>query len=99
MELVEQIPAGRVMTYGDVAEYLGSGGARAVGHVLSLHGFELPWQRVILATGRPAPGHEREALALLRAEGCPLLPGGERIDLSRARWDGRCPTPVLHCPP
>lgn len=96
MDVVESIPPGRVMTYGDVADFLGAGGARAVGHVLSLHGYQLPWQRVILATGYPAPGHEREAIALLRAEGCPLVAAGDRIDLARARWDGNCPTPVLH---
>ena len=31
LDLVEQIPPGRVMAYGDVASALGAGGARAVG--------------------------------------------------------------------
>ena len=46
----------------------------------------MPWHRVVRADGRPAAGHEREALARLRAEGVPLR--GERVDLGRARWEG-----------
>ena len=34
LDLVEQIPPGRVMAYGDVAGALGTGGARAVGTVM-----------------------------------------------------------------
>ena len=89
LALVERIPAGRVMTYGDVAEYLGTGSARTVGTVLSRYGHEVAWQRVVQASGRPAEPHLEQALALLRAEGCPLV--GERVDLTRARWDGRPP--------
>ncbi len=54
-ELVAQIPAGRVMTYGQIAALLGKpSAARAVGY--ALHGLppgmHLPWQRVINAQGR-----------------------------------------------
>lgn len=77
------------MTYGDVAEMVGAGGARSVGAVLSAHGREVPWQRVVLATGDPAPHAPDEALALLRRDGTPLRPGGHRVDLATARWDGR----------
>lgn len=89
LAVVELIPAGKVMTYGDVAEYLGAGGARAVGNVLANHGRETCWWRVLLATGQVAPAHPVEALARLRAEATPLLPGGQRVDLAAARWDGR----------
>ncbi|MGZ6071571.1 MAG: MGMT family protein [Myxococcaceae bacterium] len=85
---VEEIPPGRVMAYGDVAEYVGVSGPRQVGRVMALYGGGVPWWRVLRADGSPAPGHEREALALLRAEGTPLRPGGQRIDMRRARWDG-----------
>jgi alkylated DNA nucleotide flippase Atl1 len=54
---------------------------------MSQHGQEVPWQRVVQASGRPAEPYVEKALALLRAEGCPLA--GERVDLARARWDGR----------
>ena len=83
LDVVARIPAGRVMTYGDVAEFLGSGSARTVGMVLAKHGHEVPWQRVVRADGRP----HADGLALLRAEGCPVR--GERVVLAECRWDGR----------
>ena len=86
LDVVDRIPAGRVLTYGDVAELLGRGSPRTVGTVLSDHGREVPWQRVVQASGRPAEPHLHEALRLLAAEGCPLR--GERVDLAAARWDG-----------
>ncbi len=82
LDLVARIPRGRVMTYGDVAEYLGTGSARTVGMVMALHGHEVPWQRVVQAGGRPFAG----GLELLAAEGCPIR--GEKVVLSQARWDG-----------
>ena len=87
LDVVDRIPPGRVLTYGDVAELMGRGSPRTVGAVLSDHGREVPWQRVVQASGRPAEPYLREALALLAAEGCPLV--GERVDLSVARWDGQ----------
>jgi alkylated DNA nucleotide flippase Atl1 len=89
LAVVEQIPPGRVMSYGDVAEYLGRGGPRQVGRVMAHSGGSVPWWRVLHADGSPPPGHEREALALLRADGTPLRSGGARVDMARARWDGR----------
>ena len=86
LDVVDRIPAGRVLTYGDVAELVGRGSPRTVGTVLSDHGREVPWQRVVQASGRPAEPHLREALRLLAAEGCPLR--GEKVDLASARWDG-----------
>jgi alkylated DNA nucleotide flippase Atl1 len=87
LDVVALIPPGRVMTYGDVAEYLGTGSARTVGMVMSRYGGEVPWQRVVPASGVPAERIRERALVLLRAEGCPLR--GERVVLSAARWDGR----------
>ena len=85
-DVVDRIPPGKVMTYGDVAELMGRGSPRTVGTALSDHGREVPWQRVVQASGRPAEPHLQEALRLLAAEGCPLR--GERVDLRAARWDG-----------
>lgn len=84
LEAVERIPPGRVCTYGDLAELVGRGGPRQVGTVMSRYGAGVPWWRVIRADGRPADGLQIEALARLRAEGCPLR--GERVDLRTARW-------------
>ena len=36
LDVVDAIPAGQVMSYGDVAEYLGAGGPRQVGRVMDL---------------------------------------------------------------
>ncbi|WP_079170314.1 MGMT family protein [Mangrovactinospora gilvigrisea] len=93
LETAEAIPEGRVMTYGDVAEYLGQGGPRQVGRVMALFGGGVPWWRVVRADGRLLPGHETEALANYRAEGTPLrTPATDRetyrLDMPRARWDG-----------
>ena len=86
LDVVDRIPPGKVLTYGDVAELMGRGSPRTVGAVLSNHGREVPWQRVVQASGRPAEPYLHEALALLADEGCPLT--GERVDLAAARWDG-----------
>ncbi len=86
LDLVERIPPGRVMAYGDIARALADGGPRQVGRVMSHWGGGVPWHRVVRADGRPAQGHEREALRRLRAEGVPLVPDGTRVDIGRARW-------------
>jgi alkylated DNA nucleotide flippase Atl1 len=86
LDVVARIPRGRVMTYGDVAEYLGHGSPRTVGAVLSKHGREVPWQRVVQASGRPAEPLLATALELLRKEGCPVR--GEKVVLRECRWDG-----------
>src|SRR3954467_6466413 len=87
LDLVDRIPRGHVMTYGDVAEFLGTGTGRTVGTVMSKHGHEVPWWRVVQASGRPAEPHVQEALAKLVTEGCPVR--GERVVMRLARWDGR----------
>lgn len=87
LEVVERIPVGRVMTYGDVAEYLGTGTARTVGTALTRYGDVVPWQRVVQASGRPAEPYLVKALGLLKAEGVPIR--GERVVLAECRWDGR----------
>jgi len=92
LDLADSIPPGRVMSYGDVAEYLGQGGPRQVGRVMALWGGSAPWWRVVHADGSLLCGHEQAALRAYRAEGTPLREparGGPcRIDMRRARWDG-----------
>ena len=87
LDVVESIPRGRVMAYGDIAEYVGEGGPRQVGKVMSTWGGAVPWHRVVHADGSPAPCHDGEALRLLRGDGTPMR--GERVDMKRARWNGR----------
>lgn len=83
------IPAGQVVTYGQLAALAGRpGGARWAGRVLSqLPGdTQLPWFRVINAQGRlsfppGSPAFIRQQ-ALLKADGVDFSASG-RIDLNR----------------
>jgi alkylated DNA nucleotide flippase Atl1 len=84
LSVVEQIPAGKVATYGDIAEIVGRGGPRQVGSVMSRYGAGVPWWRVIRADGRPVSGLEERAMAKLAEEGAPVR--GDRIDLRLARF-------------
>lgn len=86
LDAVARIPRGHVLSYGDVAEYVGRGGPRAVGTVLARWGGGVPWHRVVTSDGRPNPAHPDEAARLLRGERVPFR--GERVDMRRARWDG-----------
>ncbi|UTR83203.1 MGMT family protein [Streptomyces cavourensis] len=95
LDVADLIPPGRVMTYGDVAEWLGDGGPRQVGRVMALYGSAVPWWRVVRADGALLPGHELRALGHYRAEGTPLRDASRRadghlprLDMRRARWDG-----------
>ena len=84
---VESIPAGKVMSYGDIAEFVGSRAARNVGRVLAADGGTVPWHRVLRADGSCAEHLRAEQLARLAAEGVPIR--GQRVQMSAARWDGR----------
>lgn len=67
--VVAAIPAGTVMTYGEVAAEAGfPGAARAVGGVLKAFD-DLPWWRVVASNGRLVPGLERRHAELLRRDG------------------------------
>jgi methylated-DNA-protein-cysteine methyltransferase related protein len=87
LAVVGRIPAGRVLSYGDVAELAPAPTPRDVGQVLQQHGADVPWWRVLRADGTPAPHLRDQQLALLRAEGTPMAPFGDGVDLRRARWD------------
>ena len=70
---------------------LGSRSSRGVGKVMAHAGSELPWWRVIRASGHPPTGHEQRALEMYRVEGTPLVwsrAGAWRVDLARAVWHG-----------
>ncbi|MBD0291944.1 MAG: MGMT family protein [Jiangellaceae bacterium] len=88
LDVVDRIPAGRVMSYGDVAVAVGAslrrGGPRMVGAVLARYGAAVSWWRVVTAAGRLPPGHEMAALRQLTAEGCPLTADASRVDMRRA---------------
>jgi alkylated DNA nucleotide flippase Atl1 len=92
LAVVEEIPAGRAMSYGDVAAAIGSRAARGVGQVMAYYGSDVPWWRVVRASGHPALNHESRALEYYRAESTPLrwsASGVFRVDLATARWSPR----------
>jgi O-6-methylguanine DNA methyltransferase len=89
--IVRSIPAGRVATYGDVAEWAGApGAARAVGHIMATSGGQdAPCHRVVGAGGQLGGYGGQEAIkrALLQAEGVRV--SGRRIRaFGEARWTG-----------
>jgi alkylated DNA nucleotide flippase Atl1 len=87
--VVESIPPGQVMTYGDIAATIGSRAPRAVGKVMAYGGSDVPWWRVIRASGHPPQCHEGQALEHYRAENTPLVWGNGdayRINLRVARY-------------
>lgn len=84
---IEAIPPGRVMSYGDVAEYAGARTARLVGHVLRHDGGTVPWHRVLHADGTFADHLRDEQRQRLIAEGVRVTDG--RVDLRVYRWDGK----------
>jgi alkylated DNA nucleotide flippase Atl1 len=89
LDVVDSIPPGRVMSYGDIAEHLAEGpGPRQVGKVLATYGSAVPWWRVIHSDGTPAPGHDESALPHYLDEGTPLRSARPpvRVDMRRARW-------------
>jgi alkylated DNA nucleotide flippase Atl1 len=87
LDLVAALPAGRAVSYGDVAETLAEGGPRQVGRTLGRFGSGVPWWRVVRADGSAAPGLEVEARRRWAAEAMPRTRDGRRIDLAVARPD------------
>lgn len=74
--VLHSLEPGEVVTYGEVAAEAGFPGAgRAVGRLLATTAEDVPWWRVVTATGRLVPGHEAEHARRLRAEGVPVTNG------------------------
>lgn len=94
LDVVDAIPAGRVLAYGDIAAWLDEGGPRSVARVMRLYGDEVPWHRVLRADGSCAPEVAQRQLPLLRAEGVPFGKSYDRIRMAEARWDPREPHPA-----
>ena len=88
LNIVGQIPPGRVTTYGVIAAWAGwPSHARMVGRTLRYTpGAErLPCHRVVNAAGRTAPGWSRQR-ALLEAEGVTFRANG-LVDMLRHLWE------------
>ena len=89
LRCAEQVPRGRVTTYGAIAEavgqVLGRGGPRQVGAVMARDGGGVPWWRVVRADGSLPPSHDHRARQAYLEEGTPLRPSGA-VDLPAAFW-------------
>lgn len=83
--LVAAIPLGRVSTYGDIAALAGLSSPRIVGWIMRTDSSDLPWHRVIRASGRPAQHLATRQLEWLRAEGVLSVDG--RVALSEIRYE------------
>ena len=88
LSVVEEIPPGKVASYGQIAALIGrEKNARLVGKVLSqaqLYG-SYPCHRVVNHAGRTAPGWYEQRF-LLEAEGICFRQNG-CVDMSRFRWE------------
>lgn len=88
LSVVEEIPEGRVATYGQIAGLIGrEKNARLVGKVLSMAEFygKYPCHRVVNHAGRLVPGW-REQRELLLEEGVGLK-DAFHVDLKGCRWE------------
>ncbi len=88
LSVVDEIPEGRVATYGQIARLIGrEKNARLVGKVLSMSQYygSYPCHRVVNHAGRLAPGF-REQADRLRQEGV-RLKDSAHVDLKVCRWD------------
>lgn len=89
LAVVKQIPAGKVMTYGQIAAICGSpGAARVVGQIAHFGQSDLPWHRVVNAKGGMAsgfvPGGPAMQAKILQSEGLELTDGS--VLLKEALW-------------
>jgi alkylated DNA nucleotide flippase Atl1 len=82
-DAVEQIPPGRVSTYGAVGRLVGVG-PRRVARALAAGGAAVPWWRVLRADGTAAEPVRARQLELLACEGVPSR--GGRVDLAAVGW-------------
>jgi methylated-DNA-protein-cysteine methyltransferase-like protein len=76
LDVLMVLREGEVTTYGDVAEVAGHPRqARLVGRILATTDLDVPWWRVVNASGRVVSGHPDEQRELLRSEGVTVVDG------------------------
>lgn len=91
LDTIREIPRGSVASYGQIAQIVGiPRGARQVGSALRAlpEGHDVPWHRVIQATGRIAfdrgSAQYEEQSRRLMMEGVAVIAG--RVDMHKYRW-------------
>lgn len=88
LSVVEEIPKGKVTTYGQIARLTGrEKNARLVGKVLGISSYygDYPCHRVVNHEGRLAPGWKEQRI-LLEEEGI-LFKDENHVDLKSCMWD------------
>lgn len=78
------IPRGKVLSYGDIAELLGSGGPRQVGAAMAGSADHVCWWRVIRANGTLRDDLQARALVQWEAEDTVVRNG--KVLMAQARW-------------
>ena len=88
LSVVEEIPEGKVATYGQIARLIGrEKNSRLVGKILSISDYygKYPCHRVVNHAGRLAPGFPEQRVRL-EAEGVSFLPNGH-VDIRHFQWE------------
>lgn len=88
LSVVEEIPEGKVATYGQIAKLIGRDkNSRLVGKVLSMSQYygEYPCHRVVNHAGRLAPGWTEQRY-LLEDEGVSMK-NDTHVDLKKFQWN------------
>ena len=90
-KVVRKIPAGKVMTYGGVADVIGTKDARRVGQALHANpdSSDVPCHRVVNKDGRLAPGYAfggpgEQKMRLLSEK--VIFSDDDHVDLSKSLW-------------
>ena len=89
--VVQLIPAGKVATYGQIAEIVGACTARMVGYAMAACPDDVPWQRVVNAQGKVSPRADHWGAEVQRQrlidEGI-VFDADYHMDLPSVRWHG-----------
>ena len=98
LRVVELIPEGQVLAYGEIGAIVGVG-PRLVGTIMSRFGGGVPWWRVTNSYGDP-PAHIRErAFEHWADEGIEIKPNGRGCRIARFGADQRALERSFAAPP
>ena len=86
LRAVEQVPRGRVVSYGDLAALVGVG-PRLVGRIMGTYGSNVTWWRVTNASGDLPVQLMDEVRERWAAEGILLKPSGRGCRIAEYRAD------------
>jgi alkylated DNA nucleotide flippase Atl1 len=86
LRAVEQVPRGRVVSYGDLAALVGIG-PRQVGTIMRLYGSNVTWWRVTSSSGDLPPRLIDEVRERWAREGILLKPNGRGCRIAEHRAD------------